>query len=90
VVRATGGLADTVRDDDGHGGDGTGFVFTPYEASAMLDAMRRARHAYADPARWRALMVRGMRQDFSWKRSARQFIEVYEQAAERASRRAAA
>jgi starch synthase len=56
----------------------------------MVDAVRRARQAYADPARWRALMVRGMRQDFSWKRSARQFIEVYEQAADRASRRAAA
>jgi len=90
VVRATGGLADTVRDDDERAGEGTGFVFTPYEAGAMLDAVRRARQAYADAARWRALMVRGMRQDFSWKRSARQFIEVYEQAAERASRRAAA
>ena len=88
VVRATGGLADTVRDDDAHRGDGTGFAFVPYDAGAMLDAVRRALAAFADGERWRVLMQRGMRQDYSWKRSARQFVEVYEQAAARGRARA--
>jgi len=83
VVRATGGLADTVIDDDRRRGRGTGFSFEPYRSAAMLEALTRAATAYRDPARWRDLMLRGMRQDHSWRRSARSYVKVYEQAAAR-------
>jgi starch synthase len=87
VVRATGGLADTVIDDDRSAGRGTGFSFEAYESGAMVRALRRGMAAYRDPARWRDLMVRGMRQDHSWRRSARSYVRVYEEAAALADRR---
>jgi starch synthase len=87
VVRATGGLADTVLDDDARPGEGTGFSFEAYDAGAMLDALRRAAAAFADESRWTALMLRGMRRDHSWKASARRYVEAYEKAAESGRRR---
>jgi starch synthase len=87
VVRATGGLADTVTDEDAHPGAGTGYTFGPYEATAMLGAVGRARRAFEEAPRWEALMLRGMRQDFSWKQSARQYVDVYEHAAELGQKR---
>ncbi len=80
IVRATGGLADTVQDFDPSTGQGTGFVFRPYEAGALLDAIRRARQAFGDRERWRALQRRGMSADFSWDASARKYAAVYEEA----------
>jgi starch synthase len=83
VVRATGGLADTVTDytEDGlASGESTGFVFDDYSASALVGAVRRALAVFADPDRWRRLMRNGMRQDWSWKRSAREYVQVYGQA----------
>ncbi|MGD8377889.1 MAG: glycosyltransferase, partial [Acidobacteriota bacterium] len=87
VVRATGGLADTVIDDDLSRGRGTGFSFDEYESVAMVEALRRAMAAYRNPGRWEDLMVRGMRQDHSWRRSARRYVRVYEEAAALAERR---
>jgi len=52
VVRKTGGLADTVTDDDASPGEGVGFSFEPYTPAALVDAMKRAVRAFQDKARW--------------------------------------
>jgi len=77
VVRATGGLADTVIDaaDDKHG---NGFVFGPPAAAALLEALQRAITAWHDPERWRKLQKRGMARDSSWEEAARQYVELYQ------------
>jgi starch synthase len=80
IVRATGGLDDTVTDYNDATSTGTGFKFRPYTAPALRDAMQRARAAFANPSRWRGLQLAGMRQDFSWDRSAREYVKLYENA----------
>jgi starch synthase len=80
VVRSTGGLDDTVADYNGAAGTGTGFKFGPYTPAALMEAMLRAKVAFANPRRWKALQVAGMRQDFSWDRSAREYVKLYESA----------
>ncbi|HUG47045.1 MAG TPA: glycogen/starch synthase [Candidatus Limnocylindria bacterium] len=80
VVRATGGLADTVRDADEHS-DGNGFSFLPADAAALADACERAMAALADERRWRAVQQRGMAQDFSWRRPAAEYLAAYQRAA---------
>lgn len=77
VVRATGGLDDTVEDYNPALGSGTGFKFAPYEAAALLGAIDRARGWYGRPRQWRQLMDNGMRSDFGWDRSAREYAELY-------------
>jgi len=79
VVRAVGGLADTVQDGV------TGFVFEPYRRDALRAALRRALDAFGRPDRWRALQVEGMRQDNSWDHSAREYVTIYERVIEQAS-----
>ena len=78
VVRATGGLDDTVTDYNDAAETGTGFKFAPYTAAALLDAMERAKTVFANPRHWKRLQVAGMRQDFSWDRSAREYVKLYE------------
>jgi starch synthase len=78
VVRATGGLVDTVADYSDPAGAGTGFTFAPYTAAALLDAMQRAKAVFAKPRDWNKLQVAGMQQDFSWDRSAREYVKLYE------------
>ena len=68
VVRATGGLRDTVIDADADPVNGTGFVFGPAEPVALAEACRRAMDALADEPRRRAIQQRGMAVDFSWRR----------------------
>ena len=80
LVRATGGLEDTVTDYDEATGTGTGFKFQPYTAPALLAAMERARGVFRNPSTWKALQTAGMRQDFSWDRSAREYVKLYENA----------
>jgi len=70
VVRATGGLDDTIE-------EGTGFKFAEYSGLALLEAVRSAILAFADPDGWRQMMRRGMRKDFSWKTSAGAYSELY-------------
>jgi starch synthase len=76
VVRATGGLADTVIDaaDEKHG---NGFVFGPATADGLLQALRRATDAWHEPERWRRLQKRGMARDSSWEESARHYVDLY-------------
>ena len=80
VVRATGGLADTVVDcDETSLGAGTanGFVFTQPTPQALLAALRRAVMTWGDRARWRQLQRNGMRGDFSWRGSAQRYLDLY-------------
>jgi len=76
VVRATGGLEDTV------GGE-TGFKFWQYDGQALLGALQAARAAFADKERWREFMRNGMAQDFSWDASAAQYSSLYQRLAAR-------
>ncbi len=78
IVRATGGLADTIADYDIRGDSGTGFVFETYSPEAMLAAIERALVVYADSGRWSRLAARGMAQRWSWEESARKYAELYE------------
>src|ERR1700704_4662642 len=71
VVRATGGLDDTID-------EGTGFKFVEYTAQSMLVAIGDAVTAFADPVGWQAMMRRGMRKDFSWKTSAAVYSALYQ------------
>jgi starch synthase len=80
VVRATGGLDDTVTDYNAQAGTGTGFKFGEYTAEALLEALERARATFGKPSIWRQLQLAGMRQDFSWDRSAREYVKLYERA----------
>lgn len=70
VVRATGGLDDTID-------EGTGFKFGEYSAPAFLAAIRAASAAYADQPSWQAMMRRGMQKDFSWRASAGEYAALY-------------
>jgi len=78
VVRATGGLVDTVQEFDAAADSGTGFLFSDCTADAFLGAVRRAVEAYRnDREAWRELVLRGMRQDLSWDASADAYKELY-------------
>ena len=79
IVRATGGLKDTITDADASR-SGNGFVFEQPTGAAFADALRRAARCFADPPRYRALQLRGMSCDFSWARSAREYLKLYRKA----------
>ena len=78
IVHATGGLADTVTDLDADPITGNGFSFTPYAASALLDALRRALRHYAEHDRWPSLVARAMAYDSRWSASARAYSNLYQ------------
>ena len=78
IVRSTGGLADTVKDVDQNPDDGTGFVFKEYNSTEMLHAIKRALKYFQDQTAWRKLLIRGMSQDFSWLKSAKKYVEIYQ------------
>ena len=80
LVRATGGLDDTVEAFDAKTGKGTGFKFEAYEGAALVKCVRQALAAYTDLRQWRLLQTNGMAKDFSWKASAAQYVTLYETA----------
>ena len=80
VVRATGGLDDTIEPFEARTGRGTGFKFEEYTGRALLDCLRQALKVYHDPKAWRSLMGNGMAQDFSWKSSAAEYVKLYDTA----------
>ena len=82
VVRATGGLVDTVADYTAKRGRGTGFTFTDFTPEACRDALERALRAYRNKRAWRRLQQRGMAADFSWSASAQEYVELYRRAIE--------
>ena len=77
IVRATGGLADSVVDYGSADGDATGFAFAAATPAALIDAVDRALAVFADRAAWRAVCRNGMVRDFSWGASARAYRELY-------------
>jgi starch synthase len=79
VVHATGGLDNSVTDVLLHPDSGTGFKFYSYEPAAFLEAIKSALDLIDDPIQWVQIQKRAMAQDFSWDRSAKQYIEVYEE-----------
>lgn len=79
IVRAVGGLKDTVQQCDTEAETGTGFVFEPYEAQALLAAMDRGLEVFHNQKAWTALQRRAMAMDFSWERSAKQYVDLYQQ-----------
>jgi starch synthase len=80
VVRAVGGLADTVRNFNSRTGEGNGFSFDEYSAQALLNTLRWALETYADRPIWQGIQRAGMAEDFSWDASAREYVKVYERA----------
>jgi starch synthase len=82
VVRATGGLADTVVDATPHAlalGSATGFSFVPYSPEALLETVRRALDLYHHhPDQWQQLQRTAMKQDWSWDRSAAEYERLYQ------------
>ena len=85
LVRAVGGLADTVRDYAPGETRATGFVFTEYTGRALLATLGRALDVFPRAAAWRALQVEGMRQDNSWDHSAREYVTIYDRVIAQAS-----
>jgi len=78
VVRATGGLEDTIKDFHQHPTHGNGFSFREYDPSHLMDAIERAPSVYLhQPEEWKSLIKRGMAADFSWNASARKYEEMY-------------
>ncbi len=77
VVRATGGLRDTVSEFDPAAGTGNGFVFDQFDASEMVAALGRMVATFRDRETWRRLMQNCFASDFSWSRAARQYVEWF-------------
>ena len=80
VVRATGGLADTIRDLDVDPEGGNGFSFEAFDVSALLATLRRALRHYENEKQWTRWVRRAMREDSSWRSSADRYLDVYRQA----------
>ena len=80
IVRATGGLDDTIEQFDPATGKGTGFKFKEYSGEVLLDTARAAIVAFRDQQKWQFLMRNGMAQDYSWSTAAREYVKVYERA----------
>jgi starch synthase len=77
IVRATGGLQDTVVDADESPDSGTGFKFHDYTPDALLGAIARAARAFGNLKSWKRFQQNAMRKDFSWDVSAREYVKVY-------------
>ena len=77
IVRETGGLKDSIRDAGGE--NGNGFTFKTYNAHDMLDACSRAQKCYDKPETWKKLVAGALKEDFSWKNSAKLYIGLYKE-----------
>lgn len=80
IVRATGGLADTVEDYNLKTGKGTGFVFSDYTAEALTDAIKRSLKTFNVPDKWLKMVIKSMNLDYSWDKSAIKYRELYSKA----------
>jgi starch synthase len=78
IVRATGGLDDTIEPWDARSGKGTGFKFTEYIGESLLLTIKQALQAFRDQTSWQVLMRNGMGKDFSWNASAREYGRIYD------------
>jgi len=82
IVRKTGGLADSVTNYDPENKTGTGFVFEKFDNRAFYGAMVRAIETYRYPEFWREIQKRAMKADFSWTKSAHEYVELFKKAME--------
>jgi starch synthase len=80
IVRATGGLDDTIEQWSPQSRKGTGFKFSEYDSEELLYTIKQALKAFEDKQSWQRLMVNGMEKDHSWAASAREYAKVYERA----------
>src|SRR6202451_4323891 len=78
IVRATGGLDDTIEPWDARTGKGTGFKFTEYSGESLLLTVKQALQLQRDPKSWQILQKNGMNKDFSWNASAREYGKIYD------------
>jgi starch synthase len=78
IVRATGGLDDTIEPWDPRTGRGTGFKFSEYNGESLLLTIKHALQAFRDQTSWQILMRNGMNKDFSWNASAKEYVRVYD------------
>lgn len=83
VVRATGGLDDTIEEWNPQQGTGTGFKFQGLDSGALLAALERALTAFEDKKSWKQLMLNGMARNYSWEQPAREYAAIYEEVAKR-------
>jgi starch synthase len=83
VVRATGGLDDTITQYDPTSRKGNGFKFTRYDPKEFLSTMRAAMGFYSQPEHWKQLIRNAMTADFSWNRSAEAYLQLYRKALEK-------
>jgi starch synthase len=77
IVRATGGLDDTIESFDVEDGTGTGFKFTEYSGRALVQSVRQAVQHFADERIWKRIQLNGMIKDFSWRASAAEYVKLY-------------
>jgi starch synthase len=82
IVRKTGGLTDSVEDYNPEKGTGNGFVFERFDSTSFMITLIRAFENFRDKKKWRALQIRAMKQDFSWKASAEQYVALFTRAIE--------
>lgn len=82
IVRATGGLDDTIENWNPKSGKGTGFKFVPATAEALLGAIKSAIDVYGNKNAWLTLMQNGMSKDYSWGVSAKEYVKIYERASQ--------
>jgi starch synthase len=78
IVRAVGGLEDTVQDFNSLDGSGNGFKFKEFRADKFLEKIYEALFAYADKESWRKLQMNGMSEDHSWENAARKYVQLYQ------------
>jgi len=83
IVRATGGLDDTIEEWDAKKGTGTGFKFEGFNPIDLLAEIDRAIEAFHDKDGWQKLMRNGMAEDYSWSQPVKEYLKVYEEAARR-------
>jgi starch synthase len=90
VVRAVGGLVDTVRPYNPRNGQGNGFLFAEYHPRVMIETIRTALATYPNKKIWTRLQKNGMRANFSWDRSAGEYVKMYRKLTRRNARKATA
>lgn len=82
VVRATGGLRETVKPFSEKTLKGNGFVFSEYSSEALVEAIKRALQCYKKPKMWKRIMQNGLTEDFSWEQAAKKYVRLYERSLE--------
>ena len=82
IARATGGLADSVKNYDPKTDTGYGFTFKQFSSEGLLVAVVRAIETYKNPVVWKRIIKRAMQEDFSWKKSATKYVDLYEKVLE--------